>query len=47
MKKQYVSFLLNMITFEETDVIRTSGLTTQTSEDDVNVGWGSIFGGDE
>ena len=45
MKKFYVSFLLNTVTFDETDVIRTSGLVTQEAESDVEVTWASIFGG--
>ena len=45
MKKIYVTFLLNTVTFDETDVIRTSGLVTQEAESDVEVTWASIFGG--
>ena len=45
MKKIYVTFLLNTIAFEETDVIRTSGVTA-TTETDVEVAWADIFGGE-
>ena len=45
MKKIYVTFLLNTVTFEETDVIRTSGVTA-TTETDVEVAWADIFGGE-
>ena len=44
MKKFYVSFSLNTVTFDETDVIRTSGVATQASGADVDVSWASIFG---
>ena len=44
MKKLYVTFLLNTIAFDETDVIRTSGVATQASGADVDVSWASIFG---
>ena len=44
MKKLYVSFLLNTVTFDEEDVIRTSGVATQASGADVDVSWASIFG---
>ena len=46
MKKVYVTFLLNTVTFDEEDVIRTSGLVTQAAESDVEVTWASIFGGE-
>ena len=38
MKKNYVSFLLDMIMFEEEDVIRTSGATLAPTFDDAEVG---------
>ena len=44
MKKLYVTFLLNTVTFDEADVIRTSGVATQASGADVDVSWASIFG---
>ena len=44
MKKKYVTFLLNVITSDVTDVIRTSGVTTGVGAD-VEVSWGEIFGG--
>jgi len=46
MKKNYVSFQLNVIEFDENDAIRTSGVTS-TTENDVEVLWGTIFGGQE
>ena len=46
MKKLYVSFSLNTIMFDETDVIRTSGVTMQETDADVTVSWGAIFGGE-
>jgi hypothetical protein len=45
MKKIYVTFLLNTITFDKEDVIRTSGVTA-TPETDVEVAWADIFGGE-
>ena len=44
MKKIYVSFQLNTITFDKEDVIRTSGVTA-TTETDVEVTWAEVFGG--
>lgn len=38
MKKNYVTFLLDMVTFEEEDVIRTSGATLAPTFDDAEVG---------
>ena len=46
MKKVYVTFSLNTVTFDKEDVIRTSGLVTQEAESDVEVTWASIFGGE-
>ena len=43
MKKLYVTFLLNTIAFDETDVIRTSGVATQASGADVDVSWADLF----
>ena len=43
MKKLYVTFLLNTVTFDETDVIRTSGVATQASGADVDVSWADLF----
>ena len=46
MKKAYVSLLLNVITLEKTDVIRTSGLSTQDNFTEADVNFDSYFGGE-
>ncbi len=43
MKKIYVTFLLNTVTFDETDVIRTS-VGTVTTNTDVEKSWTELFG---
>ncbi len=43
MKKVYVSFSLNTVTFDETDVIRTSVGTVATRAD-VEKSWTELFG---
>ena len=43
MKKLYVSFSLNTVTFDKEDVIRTSGVATQASGADVDVSWADLF----
>ena len=45
MKKSYISLLLDIITFEQTDVIRTSGLFTQDNFTETDVNFDSYFGG--
>ena len=44
MKKIYVSILLNVVTFNETDVIRTSGAKVADGFTETGVDFDSYFG---
>ena len=45
MKKIYVSLLLDVIAFSETDAIRTSGVNVADSFTETDVDFDSYFGG--
>ena len=47
MKKNYVSFLLNVVAFDSEDAIRTSGVTVADSFTEKDADFGNYFGGND